>query len=300
MQKLELNTEEDIFERLDLYLSKNIKKLSRNQIQKLIKDGNILVNNKEVKSRYLLKKFDNIIINIPEPRRIEISPENIDLNIVYEDNDIIIIDKEQGLLVHPTLRNNKNTLVNALLFHFKELSDIGGYIRPGIVHRLDRDTSGLIIVAKNNFAHNKLLIDFKNRNIKREYMLLVKGVLEEDTGTINEPIGRNPNNRLARIVTDKNSRPAVTHYKTLQRFQNYSLVRARLETGRTHQIRVHFAHINHEIVGDPIYSKGNNFKSTKLLLHSVIIGFNHPRTDKYMEFSTGTPDRFKEVIKKIK
>lgn len=300
MKKIEIDIEGNVQERLDLYLSNRIEILSRNQIQNLIKNGDILVNGNKKKSKYLLRDLDKIIINIPEIKKIEILPENIDLNIVYEDGDLAIINKKEGLLVHPTSRNNKATLVNALLYHFDKLSDLGGYIRPGIVHRLDRDTSGLLIVAKNNFAHKKLAEDFKNRNILREYILLVKGLVEKDKGIIDEPIGRNPNDRLTRMVTNKNSRRAITYYEVLERFENYTLVKARLETGRTHQIRVHFSYMNHEVIGDSIYSKDNKFKSTNQLLHAIKIGFNHPRTNQYIEFNTGIPDRFYEIIEKIK
>ena len=300
MRTIKINIIENVSQRMDLYLSNILKDLSRNQIQILISDGNITINGGKKKNKYLLKKNDKILINIPEPRKIDINPQDINLDIIYEDSDIAVINKTQGMLVHPTENENTGTLVNSLLYHFKELSNIGGDFRPGIVHRLDRDTSGLMVIAKNNLSHKKLSIDFKNRNIIREYVLLVDGSLDESEGVIDEPIGRNPNNRLKRMVTNTNSRHAITKYKVLQRFDEYTLVKATLVTGRTHQIRVHFSYLNHGIIGDKLYSTGNKFKSTDQMLHAIKIGFNHPTSSEYLEFSTEIPSRFKEIIEKIK
>lgn len=300
MRTIKINIVENVSKRLDLYLSNSLKDLSRNQIQILIRDGNITINGEKKKNKYLLKKDDKILINIPKPKKIDINPQDINLDIIYEDNDIAVINKNQSMLVHPTENENTGTLVNSLLYHFKELSNIGGDFRPGIVHRLDRDTSGLLVIAKNNLSHKKLSIDFKNRNIIREYILLVDGSLEKSEGVIDEPIGRNPNNRLKRMVTSTNSRRAITKYKVLQRFEEYTLVKATLVTGRTHQIRVHFSYLNNGIIGDKLYSTGNKFKSTDQMLHAIKIGFNHPTSSEYLEFSTEIPGRFKEIIEKIK
>lgn len=300
MKKIEINIEEERLERLDYYLSTILNDISRTEIQRLIKEGNILVNGSIKKPKYLLKIRDNIVIEIPSDAKHEILPQNIPLNIIYQDEDLAIIDKPQGMIVHPATGNYSNTLVNALLYNFKELSSIGGEIRPGIIHRLDKDTSGLLIIAKNNFSHEVLSESLKNRDVKREYIALVKGVIKEDTGVINEPIGRNPKDRKKMAVVHKNSKAAITHYEVLERFEKYTLVKAKLETGRTHQIRVHFSYIKHPIVGDTIYSHKDEFNLKGQLLHSICVGFIHPRNGQYMEFNTEIPKRFKGVIKKLK
>ncbi|MGO1470337.1 MAG: RluA family pseudouridine synthase [Tissierella sp.] len=300
MKKIEMIIKDDTSERLDSYLSKKIKDISRSEIKKLIKNGEILVNDEIKKPKYTLKKSDNVIINIPIQKRNEVIPQNIKLDILYEDNDIAIINKPIGMVVHPAPGNFTDTLVNALLYNLNNLSDLGGEIRPGIVHRLDKDTSGLLVVAKNNYSHEILSNYFKNRDVKREYIALVKGVLKEEKGIIDKPIGRNPKNRKKMAVIETNSKNALTKYEVLQRFKKYTLIKASLETGRTHQIRVHFSHIKHPIVGDVKYSRKNEFNLNGQLLHSIRIGFVHPKTYEYMEFSTAIPDRFDKVIKKIK
>lgn len=299
-RRIELIIEEDILERLDFYLSKAVNDISRTDIKKMIKDGYILVNGDIQKPKYLLKRDDKIVVNISKPEKPEILPENIELDIIYQDEDIAIIDKPQGMIVHPASGNYSNTLVNALLYNFETLSDLAGEIRPGIVHRLDKDTSGLMIIAKNNFSHKILSRNFKNRKVKREYLALVKGILENNDGVIDEPIGRDPKNRRRMAVVYKNSKPAITHYEVLERFDEYTLIRARLETGRTHQIRVHLSYIKHPIVGDLIYSENNKFNLSKQLLHSIKIGFYHPRSGEYMEFSREIPQRFIDIIEKLK
>ena len=290
MKKIEILIDEDVIERLDSYLSLKLKDLSRSKIQKLIENGNILVNGHKKKSKYLLKASDKVTIEIPETEEIKISAQNMALDIIYDDEDIAIINKPQNMIVHPASGNSKDTLVNALLYHFKDLSDLGGAIRPGIIHRLDKDTSGLLIIGKNNFSHKILSEDFKNRKVKREYIALLNGVLEDDEGIIDQPIGRNPVDRRKMAVISKNSKPAITRYKVLERFEKYTLVNISLETGRTHQIRVHFDNINHSVVGDMKYSNRNEYKVDGQLLHSIRIGFVHPRSKKYMEFSTPIPD----------
>lgn len=300
IKKIEINIEEEILERLDLYLSKTVEDISRTNIKKMIKDGHVLVNDDIQKPKYLLKTNDKIVVNIYEAKKPEILPEDLPLNIIYQDEDIAIIDKPQGMIVHPASGNYSNTLVNSLLYNFKTLSDLAGEIRPGIVHRLDKDTSGLMIIAKNNFSHKILSKNFRNRNVKREYIALVKGHLQEDYGVIDEPIGRDPKDRRKMAVVYKNSKSAITYYEVLERFEKHTLLRAKLETGRTHQIRVHLSYIKHPIVGDLIYSENNKFNLSKQLLHSITIGFKHPRSDEYMEFSTEIPKRFIDIIEKLK
>lgn len=285
-------------ERLDAHLATHFNDMSRTYIQKLIKEGLVLVNGKPEKSKYLVEEMDHITINIPNPVNLEVIAENIPLNIIYEDEDIVIINKEQGMVVHPAPGNYTGTLVNALLYGIKNLSSINGVIRPGIIHRLDKDTSGIIMVAKNDESHKYLSEQLKNRNVKREYIAIVHGVLNKKEGVINAPIGRDPRDRKKMTVINMNSKEAITHYKVIEEFQKYSLLKANLETGRTHQIRVHMAYINHPIVGDGTYSNNSNkFNINKQLLHAIKLGFNHPRTKEYMEFETEIPENFNEVLK---
>lgn len=288
-------------DRLDRYLSNNIEDYSRSFLQKLIKDGNVLVNNMIQKPRYILSEGDIIIVEIPKEERLKLIPQKIDLDIVYEDDDIAVIDKPLDLVVHPGDKNLDGTLANALLYHFDQLSDIGDDLRPGIVHRLDKNTSGLLVIAKNNFSHEFLVNKFKSRDVNRIYISIVRGVLEQESGTINEPIGRDKKNRTKMVVNYKNGKEAITHYRVLERFNKFTLVEARLETGRTHQIRAHFNYINHPILGDEVYFKGKMpFNIKHQLLHCIKIGFVHPKTEKYMDFETEIPPRFKNTIEKIK
>lgn len=297
MDIVEFYVDEDDNERLDAYLAKELDEVSRSYIQKLIKENLVYVNNKHMKSSYLVKEGDFIKVNLPEPKKLEIVPEDIPIDIVYEDKDVAIINKSQDMVVHPAPGNYTGTLVNALIFHIDNLSSINGIIRPGIVHRLDKDTSGLLIIAKNDNAHRILSENLKERNIKRVYMALVHGVLSNDEGTINAPIGRHGTDRKKMAVTQKNSKEAITHYKVLDRYNNYTLIEVKLETGRTHQIRVHMAHINHPVVGDPVYSKGKNeFGLDKQMLHAYKLGFLHPSTGEYMEFKTDLPEYFKNIL----
>ncbi|HLR21352.1 MAG TPA: RluA family pseudouridine synthase [Tissierellaceae bacterium] len=300
MKKIRIDVDEDPKTRLDVYLSSRIKELSRTKIQELIKKELILVNNKKKKTRYLVSKNDVIDISIPKPKTVEVLPENIELEILYEDEDIAIVNKPQDMVVHPAPGNYNNTLVNGLLFHMDHLSTMGGKIRPGIVHRLDKDTSGLLVVAKNNYAYEILVNQFKERSVNRKYIALVYGKIKSEFGIINEPIGRNIKDRKKMAVNYTNGKEAITKYKVLKKFADYTLLEVKLETGRTHQIRVHLSHIKHPVLGDIIYSpRKNNFKLNGQLLHAIKIGFIHPRTKKYMEFKTDLPDRFKRVINKI-
>ena len=238
--------------RIDKYLSEVLNGKSRSYIQGLIEKENIKVNNKNIKSNYKLKENDEILISMPEAIELEVVAEDIPLDILYEDNDVIVINKPQGMVVHPAPGNYTKTLVNALLYHCKDLSTINGVIRPGIVHRIDKDTTGVLVVAKNDEAHNFLSSQLQNHSMKREYIALVEGRLKEDTGTINKPIGRNKRDRLKMGIVDDGKR-AVTHYEVLERYKNTTLIKCVLETGRTHQIRVHMASIGHPLVGDEVY-----------------------------------------------
>ncbi|MDR7856400.1 RluA family pseudouridine synthase [Tissierella sp.] len=298
MDTIQIYVDEDDSERLDAYIAKELDEVSRSYVQKLIKDGLVYVNDKIMKASYSVKEGDFIRVQLPEPKKLEIIPEDLPLEIVYEDSDVVLINKSQDMVVHPAPGNYTGTLVNALLFHIDSLSSINGIIRPGIVHRLDKDTSGLLIVAKNDKAHRILSEDLKARKIKRVYTALVHGVLSNDEGIINAPIGRHANDRKKMTVTNKNSKDAITHYKVLNRYNNYTLAEVKLETGRTHQIRVHMAHINHPVVGDPVYSRcKNEFGLDKQMLHATRLGFNHPSNGEYMKFEIDLPEYFNNIIK---
>lgn len=300
MDLIEIFVDEEDDERLDAYLAQELNQVSRTYIQKLIKDGLVFVNGSVMKPRYQVREGDYIRVNIPKPRELEIIPEDIPIDIVYEDDDIAIINKAKGMVVHPAPGNYTGTLVNALIYHIKNLSSINGVIRPGIVHRLDKDTSGLLIIAKNDLAHKFLSEKLKARDIKREYIAICHGEFKSENGTINQPIGRDPRDRKRMAINEKNGKEAITHYKLLNLYQGYSLVQANLETGRTHQIRVHFAHINHPIVGDLVYSnRKEDSKYKGQLLHARKIGFIHPTSLEYMEFETEIPEPFKSFIEKI-
>lgn len=302
MDLIEIYVEgEEDNERLDYHLATHLNHISRTYIQKLIKEGLVLVNGKLEKPKYLVQESDHITINIPIPVKLEVIPENIPLSIIYEDEDIAIINKQQGMVVHPAPGNYSGTLVNALLYQIKNLSSINGIIRPGIIHRLDKDTSGIIMVAKNDESHKFLSEQLKNRNVKREYIAIVHGVIKNKEGIINAPIGRDPRDRKKMTVINTNSKEAITHYKVIEEFQNLSFIKAKLETGRTHQIRVHMAYINHPIVGDATYSRNTNkFNINKQLLHAIKLGFIHPRTKEYMEFETDVPENFNELLKTLR
>ncbi|WP_427338535.1 RluA family pseudouridine synthase [Caloranaerobacter sp. DY30410] len=297
MEIIELIVEDDIGERIDSYLAKKLEEVSRSYIKKLIKDGHIKVNDLQIKPKYIVNKGDIITVELPEPEELELIPQDLPIEIVYEDEDVAVVNKPQGMVVHPAPGNYSGTLVNALLFHLESLSTINGVVRPGIVHRIDKDTSGLLMIAKNDFAHMELSKQLKEHSITRIYYALVEGNIKVDSGTINAPIGRHPVDRKKMAVTDRNSKNAITHFKVLERFGQYTLIEAKLETGRTHQIRVHMSYIKHPLVGDTVYgSKKNEFKQEGQLLHAKVIGFIHPRTKKYMEFDSELPDYFNKVL----
>jgi 23S rRNA pseudouridine1911/1915/1917 synthase len=287
-------------ERIDVYISMSLEDMSRNSVQKLIVDGRVTVNEKIVRSNYKTKINDEIKIIIPEPELLDVKAENIDLSIVYEDDDLAVINKPQGMVVHPAAGHYGGTLVNGLMYHLKNLSSINGVMRPGIVHRLDKNTSGLMLVAKNDKSHNFLANCLKDHSINRIYYALVEGNVKDDTGKVDAPLGRSEKDRKKRAVTSKNSKNAVTNYQVVKRYGKYTLLKLKLETGRTHQIRVHMKYIGHAVVGDDVYgSKLNKFGLEGQLLHSKSVGFIHPTTKEYMEFDSELPEYFQRVLKII-
>ncbi len=300
MKKIEMTvTDIDSPRRVDVYLSEKIPKYSRSFLRKTIDDGGVFINGKQAKPSAKVAMNDEIMLMVDEPVEDRLSGQNIALDIVYEDEDIIIINKAQGMVVHPAAGNRENTLVNALLYHCKgSLSGIGGVKRPGIVHRLDKDTTGILIAAKNDFTHQKLAQQFKAHSIVRNYYALLHGIIEEEQVLVKAPIGRDGVHRKKMTVTEKNGKQAQTLFTVLERYSRHTLVEAALKTGRTHQIRVHGAYISHPVVGDKTY--GYQKKDPLLagqLLHAYKLGIVHPRTEQYMEFTTQLPLRFEEFIK---
>ena len=285
--------------RIDLYLIDKID-MSRSKIQDKLKKGEILVNEKQVKSSYILKENDVISFNIEEKIDTDIEPENIPLDIVYEDNDVIVVNKKNGMVVHPAPGNNHGTLVNALLYHSKNLSKVNGEFRPGIVHRIDAYTTGLLMIAKNDRAHEILAKQLEEKTTTRKYVALVWGVIEHDTGTIDAPIGRDEKDRKKMAVTSLNSKKAITHFRVLERYKNASLIELQLETGRTHQIRVHMNYIGYPVVNDPVYGRRKLINNDGQCLHAKTLGFIHPTTGKYMEFTSELPDKFINILNIIK
>lgn len=289
-------------ERIDKFLSVLVPDCSRNSIQKLIEQGNVTINGLSVNKKYKVNTDDEILIVTGELKPLDAEPENIPLDIVYEDDDLLVVNKPRGMVVHPAPGNYTGTLVNALLYHCKDsLSGINGVLRPGIVHRIDKDTSGLLIVAKNDKAHIGLAEQIKEHSFNREYNAVICGHLKDQEGTVNAPIGRNPKDRKKMCVTMQNSKNAVTHYSVIEEYNGYSHICLKLETGRTHQIRVHMAHLGHPVAGDLVY--GHDKKSAELngqCLHAIKIGFIHPIKNEYMEFSSDLPDYFKGFIDKVK
>ncbi len=296
MKEIKVN-ENDENKRLDIFLSNYLNE-TRSLITKHIKLGDILLNGKKVKPGEVLKKEDIITINSLKSANAVI-PSNIKLDILYEDNDIIVVNKKSGMVVHPAAGNYENTLMNALLNHTNKLSDVNGNLRLGIVHRIDKDTSGILVVAKNNKAHNILAASFKNKTIKRKYIALVSKVIEEDSGRIDAPIGRSKKDRKKMEVTDVNAKKAVTNFKVLERYKNATLIECILETGRTHQIRVHMAYINHPIINDKVYSN-NIINDYGQMLHAYYLGFNHPITNEFMEFNCPFEEEFINILNMFK
>ena len=291
-------SQEEKGKRLDTYIPSVDTDITRTSAQRLIEDGNILVNGKNAKVSYKIQENDKISVEIPKPKQIELKAQNIPIEIIYEDSDIIVVNKPKGMVVHPANGNPDGTLVNAIMAICKDsLSGIGGEIRPGIVHRIDKDTSGLLIVAKNDNAHVKMSEQIKNHEVKKTYIALVRGVFKENEATIDMPIGRSPSDRK-KMAVNKNGKNAITHIKVLKRFDKYTLLRVNIETGRTHQIRVHLSHIGYPIVGDGVYSNGKNeFNVDGQMLHAESIEFAHPITGKKMKIEAPLPEYFNNVLK---
>lgn len=283
--------------RIDQLLAQKMENMSRSRIQKLIEQGNITVGDKQVKPNYKVRQGDAVKIVLPEPVTLDVKPEDIDIEMLYEDDDIAVVNKPQGMVVHPAAGNYTGTLVNALMAKCSSLSTINGVIRPGIVHRIDKDTSGVLIIAKNDAAHHSLAEQIKVHSVKRIYYAIVEGIIKQDSGTVDAPIGRHPVERKKMTIVNKNGRRAVTHYKVIERFRHNTLIEARLETGRTHQIRVHMAYIGHPLVGDPVYGyKKQRFNLKGQVLHARTLGIIHPSTGEYMEFTTPLPQYFQKLI----
>lgn len=294
-------SQEEKGKRLDAYISSVNTDITRTSAQRLIEDGNILVNGKNVKVSYKIQENDKISVEIPKPKQIELKAQDIPIEIIYEDSDIIVVNKPKGMVVHPANGNPDGTLVNAIMAICKDsLSGIGGEIRPGIVHRIDKDTSGLLIVAKNDNAHVKMSEQIKNHEVKKTYIALVRGVFKENEATIDMPIGRSTSDRK-KMAVNKNGKNAITHIKVLKRFDKYTLLQVNIETGRTHQIRVHLSHIGYPIVGDYTYSNGKNeFDVIGQCLHAKKLEFKHPITQKDMCLEAELPQYFKDILDKLK
>jgi len=287
--------------RVDIFLSRANPQLTRSYLQKLIGEGLVTVNDREVKANYKLKVHDSIALLLPEPEELKVEPENIPLDVLYEDADVIVVNKPRGMVVHPAAGNYTGTLVNALLGQCRDLSGINGIMRPGIVHRLDKDTSGVIMAAKNDRAHLSLARQIKDRTVTRRYLALVHGNLPEPAGLVDAPIGRDPKDRQRMAVVTKNGKPAVTRYQVLERFGDYTLVECKLETGRTHQIRVHLAYLGHPVVGDPKYGpKKAHFGLDGQALHAAVLGFRHPSTGEYLEFRAPVPEEMERVLRVLR
>lgn len=287
--------------RIDKFLSDELPELSRSYIQKLIKEEEVTVNGNKVKANYKVNEADIVVLNQPELKEPDILAENIPLDILYEDSDLLIVNKPKGMVVHPSAGHYSGTLVNALMYYCKEeLSGINGVMRPGIVHRIDMDTTGSLLVCKNDFAHQHLAAQLKVHSIKRIYHAIVHGVIKEDEGTINAPIGRHPIERKKMSINHKNGKEAITHFKVIKRFKNFTYIQCQLETGRTHQIRVHMSSIKHPLLGDSVYGPSKcPYKLEGQTLHAKTIGIIHPRTEAYLEVDAPLPDYFLTLLKKL-
>ncbi len=294
-------TDEQVGERIDRFLQTSCSDMSRAKIQKMIQDGFVTVNQAVVKSNYKVRLGDCIVFDIPAPTEVNIEAENIPLNILYEDADMIVINKARGMVVHPAPGNYEGTLVNALLYHCEDLSGINGELRPGIVHRLDKDTSGVMVAAKNDIAHQSLATQIGEKTATRTYLAIVHGNVRDDAGIINAPIGRHPTDRKQMAVVEKNSKHAVTHFRVLERFGNYTYIECKLETGRTHQIRVHMAYIGYPLVGDPKYCRRKSpFVIAGQALHSAELHLKHPISGKDMTFIAPLPSDMEKILNKLR
>ena len=284
--------------RLDVFLAGAMAEMTRSHVQKLIEEGRVTVNGTAVKGNRKLKAGDSIVCDVPDPKPAEITAEEIPLDILYEDDDVILVNKPKGMVVHPAAGHESGTLVNALMFHCGDrLSGINGILRPGIVHRIDRDTTGVLVICKNDAAHLSLAEQLKEHSITRKYRAIVSGVLKEDEGTVDSPIARDPKDRKKMKCGMPDGRRAVTHYRVLRRFRNCTYIECQLETGRTHQIRVHMASIGHPVLGDQVYGAAKNpYHLEGQTLHAMVLGFRHPRTGEYMEFTAPRPAYFSKLL----
>lgn len=303
MSQISLQADETYMdERLDKFLSVMLPDQSRSYLQKIIKDGNVLVNGEPKKSSYRLEDGDEVTADLPELKSPDIEPENIPLDILYEDDSILMVNKPKGMVVHPSAGHYTGTLVNAVLWHCQgQLSGINGVSRPGIVHRIDKDTTGVLVVCKNDTAHNAVAAQLKEHSITRKYRAIVHGVIKEDEGTVDAPIGRHPTERKKMASGVKNGKRAVTHYRVLERFQGYTYVECQLETGRTHQIRVHMASIHHPLLGDTVYGPAKDSHHLEgQTLHAMVLGLIHPVTGEYLEVEAPLPEYFENLLKKFR
>ncbi len=290
----------DAGERIDKFLAEASDDWSRSQIQKWIKDGLVLINGESAKGNYRLAVDDEIALKVPPPVELNVQPEKMDLDIVFEDSDVIVINKPRGLVVHPAAGHYTGTLVNGLLYHCHDLSGINGVMRPGIVHRIDKDTSGLLMVAKNDKSHHSLASQLKDHTVNRKYVAIVHGVIPHEKGTIDAPVGRDPKNRQQMAVGFDHGKHAITHFVVLERFKNHTLVELKLETGRTHQIRVHMKYIGYPLVGDPKYGPKADQEMEGQALHAAVLGFEHPGTGEYLEFSRPMPEDMVIVLEQFR
>ena len=301
MNNVEFKVEQDqVNERIDKVISAINNEWSRSQVQNWIKEGHVSVNGKQIKSNYKCSDEDHIIISIPALEELDVVAEEMDLDIYYEDSDVLVVNKPKGMVVHPAPGHASGTLVNGLMAHCRDLSGINGVLRPGIVHRIDKDTSGLLMVAKNDVAHESLVNQLVSKTVTRKYQAIVHGIIPHDHGTIEAPIGRDKKERQSMAVTDENSKEAVTHFNVLDRFNNYTFVECQLETGRTHQIRVHMKYIGYPLVGDPKYGPKKTLQIGGQALHAGLLGFNHPRTGEYIEFESPLPEDFSMLLQQLK
>ncbi|WP_078547261.1 RluA family pseudouridine synthase [Litchfieldia alkalitelluris] len=287
-------------DRIDKVISLENEEWSRSQVQQWIKEGHVLVNGRTIKPNYKCSLGDKIEITLPDPELLDVVPEEMNLDIYYEDSDVLVVNKPKGMVVHPAPGHHSGTLVNGLMAHCKDLSGINGVLRPGIVHRIDKDTSGLLMVAKNDLAHESLVQQLVDKTVTRKYKAIVHGVIPHDQGTIDAPIGRDKRERQSMTVTDDNSKTAVTHFNVIERFKEFTFVECRLETGRTHQIRVHMKYIGYPLAGDPKYGPKKTLPLDGQALHAGVLGFIHPRTKEYLEFEAPLPDEFVSLLEQLK
>lgn len=302
MSLIHLDADENwMDERIDKFLSAQLPEQSRSYLQKIIKEGSVLVNGSSVKASYRMDDQDEVTIDLPELKEPEIEAENIPLDILYEDDDLLMVNKPKGMVVHPSAGHTTGTLVNAVMYHCKEdLSGINGVMRPGIVHRIDKDTTGVLVICKNDKAHNFVAEQLKEHSITRKYRAIVNGVIKEDEGMVNAPIGRHPTERKKMAINEKNGKHAVTHYRVLERFANHTYIECQLETGRTHQIRVHMASLHHPLLGDTVYgSQKNPYHLEGQTLHAMVLGLIHPSTGSYLEVTAPLPEYFQKLLKRF-